>query len=75
MTTISFRISDQLNKTLDNIAIKEERSKSSLIKKAIKTYLEDLYDYRLAEDGYKEYLTDGEVNYNMDEIKQKLGVE
>ena len=74
MTTISLRIPDELNEVLEKLAVKEERSKSSLIKKAIKTYLEDLYDYNLAEEGYKRYLANGKKGSSLEEVAKELNI-
>ncbi len=72
MTTISLRIPDDLHNLLERVAKEEERSKSSLVKKAIKTYLEDLYDYNLVEKGYKDYLSSGKKGYSLEEIKKDI---
>lgn len=72
MTTISLRISEEINQILDNISKSEDRTKSSLIKIAIRNYLEDLEDYNLAEKRYSEYLNNGKFAYSIEEVKQDL---
>ena len=74
MTVISIRISDDLNKHLDQIAYEEERSKTFLIRKAIENYLEDFQDYHLAEEGYKRYLAGGKKGYTIEEVAKRLNI-
>ena len=74
MSTISFRISDDLNSLLDEESKYQERSKSFIIKKAVKNYLEDLHDYRIAEEGYKQYLVQGKKGYSLEQIKKDLEI-
>ena len=50
MTTISVRITDALAGELDDVATEAERSKSFIIQKAIKSYLEDYADLQIALD-------------------------
>ena len=68
MTTISLRISEEINQILDNISKSEDRTKSSLIKIAIRNYLEDLEDYNLEEKRYSEYLNNGKFAYSIEEV-------
>ena len=72
---LSFRVPDELAKLLEKVAVEEERSKAFIIKKALQTYLEDLIDYRIAEEGYKRYIKGGKNARTLDEVAKDLGVE
>ena len=74
MTTISVRISDQLNHSLEGLSIIHERTKTFLVIKAIEAYLEDLEDYNLAEEGYKRYLASGKKTHSLKEVAKRLKI-
>jgi predicted transcriptional regulator len=50
MTTLTFRVPDELNQVLEEICKEEDRSKSWFMKKALQEKLEDWQDLR---DGLK----------------------
>ena len=47
-TSISIRISDDLSRSLENLAKTIERPKTYIIRKAIEEYLEEYADYLIA---------------------------
>jgi len=49
-TTISVRLSEEIAEQLEGIARSIERTKTYLIRKAIKQYLEEYADYQIALD-------------------------
>jgi predicted DNA-binding protein len=74
MNTISIKIPNGINDILNNVAKNEDRSKSSVIRKAIKQYLEDYEDLQIAKKAYREYKEDGEKHYSLKEMKKKYGL-
>jgi predicted DNA-binding protein len=44
MSLIAIRLTDQLNKRIEEVSKKTERSKSFIIRKGIESYLEELED-------------------------------
>lgn len=75
MSTITARISDELDKALTEVAKLTERSKSFLISKAIQNYVlelqEDIEDYKDA----IEILAQNNPTYTLEEIEKKYGLE
>lgn len=55
MTTLTFRVPDELAEELENICKEEERSKSWFMKKALIEKIEELRDVRIALKGRAEY--------------------
>lgn len=55
MTTVTFRIPDELNELLEEICREEDRSKSWFMKKALQEKLEDWRDLSVAKKGRKNY--------------------
>lgn len=75
MGTFSMRIPDDLEELLEKIAKLEERSKASIVKRGLRTYLEDLRDYYIAEEGYKKYLANGKKGTSLDDFAKELNIE
>jgi predicted transcriptional regulator len=75
MSTITARISDELDKALTEVAKSTERSKSFIISKAIQNYVlelqEDIEDYKDA----MEILAQNNPTYTLEEIEKKYGLE
>jgi predicted transcriptional regulator len=75
MSTITARISNELDKALTEIAKSTERSKSFIISKAIQNYVlelqEDVEDYKDAIG----ILAQNNSTYTLEEIEKKYGLE
>jgi RHH-type rel operon transcriptional repressor/antitoxin RelB len=66
---LSIRLPQKLEEKLEMIAIKEERPKSYIIRKALERYLEDLEDYSEALD----ILNSSSKIYTNEEATKRLG--
>ncbi len=75
MSTITARISGELDKALTEVAKSKERSKSFIISKAIQNYVlelqEDIEDYKDA----TEILAQNNPTYTLEEIEKKYALE
>jgi len=71
MTTISIRLPDELAKKLENLASTTERSKTYLVREAVKAYLEEYSDYRIALDRLLD--KDDEIIKSSD-LRKRLGL-
>lgn len=74
MGAFSMRLPDNLKALLEEIATLEERSKSSIVKRGLRIYLEDLKDYHIAEKGYKRYTESGKKGISLEELAEKAGI-
>jgi predicted DNA-binding protein len=75
MGTFSMRLPDDLEALLEEIATLEERSKSSIVKRGLRIYLEDLRDYYIAEKGYKRYVASGKKGISLEELAEKADID
>ena len=66
---LSIRLPQKLEEKLEAIALKEERPKSYIIRKALERYLEDLEDYSEALD----ILNSSSKIYTNEEATKRLG--
>lgn len=75
MTTISAQVSDELYKSLNDVAKQLQRSSSYIIREAITSYIEemkeDIEDYNDA----VEILARNEPTTSLEEVMKKLGFE
>ena len=75
MTTISAQVSDELYKSLNDVAKQLHRSSSYIIREAITSYIEemkeDIEDYNDA----VEILARNEPTISLEEIERKYGLE
>jgi predicted transcriptional regulator len=75
MSTITARISNELDEALTKVAKSTERSKSFIISKAIQNYVlglqEDIEDCKDA----TEILAQNNSTYTLEEIERKYGLE
>lgn len=75
MTTISAQVSDELYKSLNDVAKQLQRSSSYIIREAITSYIEemkeDIDDYNDA----VEILARNEPTISLEEIERKYGLE
>lgn len=75
MDTISIKIPHSMNQILENIAEKEDRSKSSLVRKMINDIIEDYYDVLDADEALKEFENDGMQTISAADVFAKCGIE
>lgn len=75
MDTISIKIPHSMNQILESIAQKEDRSKSSLVRKMINDIIEDYYDALDADEALKEFEKDGRRTVSAEEVFAKCGIE
>jgi predicted DNA-binding protein len=75
MTTISAQVSEELYKSLNDVAKQLQRSSSYIIREAITSYIEemkeDIEDYNDA----VEILAKNEPTISLEEIEKKYGLE
>jgi len=67
--TISLKIKHRVNEVLAGIAEKQDRSKSSLIRKIIAEYIEDQEDIISADQAMKDY-NKNRKSYSLADIKK-----
>jgi predicted DNA-binding protein len=72
--TISIKLPHSINQILENIAQKEDRSKSSLIRKMISDVIEDYYDAIDGAEALKQFEKDGRETFTLSQIKEKYGI-
>jgi predicted DNA-binding protein len=75
MSTISFKIKDELEPILDRFCKKMERTKTYFINKALESYFEDLYFYEKGIEALEEHEKAGSKTYSIEELAQELGIE
>jgi len=71
MTTLSLRISDDLNERLEHLAHEIDRKKSYLIRQAVEEFLEEREEYLVA----LARLSRNEKEYTLEEVEKKLGLD
>ena len=74
MTTLTFRVPDELAEELENICKEEERSKSWFMKKALIEKIEELRDVRIALKARAEYERNPDSLLSHDEVLSELGI-
>ena len=72
--TISLKIPHYLVERLDNIAEKEDRTRSSLIRRAISGYIEDYEDIRDAVKARTEYEKNPNSAKSLDDIMSSMNI-
>lgn len=70
-TAVSIRLPEELVKELEKVAKTTERSKTFLVREAIKTYLEEYSEYRIALDRLLD--KDDEI-IEGEELRKRLGL-
>jgi RHH-type rel operon transcriptional repressor/antitoxin RelB len=75
MSTISFKIKDELEPILERFCTKMERTKTYFINKALESYLEDLYFYEKGIEALEEHEKSGSKTYSIEEVAEELGIE
>lgn len=75
LDTVSIKLPSELNKLLDKISKRQDRSKSSLIRIAIQEYLEDLEDARIGLEALAELEKGEDTLISLEDIKRKYADE
>ena len=70
MTTVTIQLEDKIYAQLAEIAEYEDRSKSSVIRRALLKYLEDQNDQKALEESYRDHMLSGKKTYTLEEIKK-----
>ncbi|MBO7613213.1 MAG: TraY domain-containing protein [Treponema sp.] len=65
---LALRLKPELEKRLTNLAAKTGRTKTFYATKAIEQQLDEMEDYYLAEESYKEWVAEGKKTYSFDEV-------
>jgi predicted transcriptional regulator len=74
MSTITVRIPDELDPIIDEFCKEEDRSKSWLVKKALKEKLQEWRDVRIALEARGEYEKNPNILLSHDEVWGELGL-
>jgi len=78
ISTISMKIPFGLNKVLMDVAKKEDRSKSAVVRIALQNYfeyLENQEDLKIAKKVYKEYVENGKQSISLEEFSKKYDLD
>jgi RHH-type rel operon transcriptional repressor/antitoxin RelB len=73
MTTLTFRVPDELDQFLEEICKEEDRSKSWFMRKALEEKLEEWRDLRIALKAKDEYENNPDILLSHDEVWKELG--
>lgn len=73
MTTVTFRIPDELNEILEELCKEQDRSKSWFMRKALQEKLEDWRDLRVGLKALKKHKKNPEL-ISHDDLLKKLGL-
>ena len=74
MTTLTFRVPDELNQVLEELCKTEDRSKSWFKKKILQEKLEDWQEAKIALKGRSEYEENPNIAISHDELLRKIGL-
>jgi predicted transcriptional regulator len=74
MTTVTFRIPDELNEILEELCRQEDRSKSWFMRKALEEKLEDWRDLMVAKKGRKTYESKPDLAISHNQLLKELGI-
>ena len=75
MVNISAYIPYELAQKLEKVAKIEERTKSYYVKKSLESYLEDLEDYLVAEEGYARYIENGKKGTSIEDLAKECEID
>lgn len=75
MATITVRIPEELDKILNEVAEFQDRTKSWVVKKALKTYLEDLKDRQDGLKALEEFEKSDGKTYTIEEVAARNGID
>ena len=70
---LALRLDDELEKRLADLATRQGRNKSALVREALIRYMEDQEDIEMAEVALKNQ--SGKPTYSLAEVRRELGLE
>ncbi|MBU6338667.1 MAG: ribbon-helix-helix protein, CopG family [Rickettsiales bacterium] len=73
MTTVTFRLPDELNEELEQLCEEQDRTKSWFIKRALIDKLEEWRDVKAALKAKNEYEKNPNILLSHDEVWESLG--
>lgn len=74
MTTLTFRVPDELNQILEDLCAEEDRSKSWFMKCALQEKLENWQDAKIAKKGRYDYEKEPHLALSHKELMKELGL-
>lgn len=72
---MNLEIDDETASVLNQMAAEQHVAPAQLVKAALRQYLEDCQDAKLAEAAYQRYLDGGKVSHNLDDVVKELGLD
>ena len=70
---LALRLDDELEKRVADLATRQGRNKSALVREALIRYMEDQEDIEMAEAVLKNQ--SGKPTYSLEEVRRELGLE
>ena len=70
---LALRLDDELEKRVTDLAYRQGRNKSALVREALIRYMEDQEDIEMAEAVLKNQ--SGKPTYSLEEVRRELGLE
>ena len=70
---LALRLDDELEKRIADLATRQGRNKSALVREALIRYMEDQEDIEMAEAVLKNQ--SGKQTYSLEEVRRDLGLE
>ena len=70
---LALRLDDELEKRIADLATRQGRNKSALVREALIRYMEDQEDIEMAEAALKNQ--SGKPTYSLEEVRRELGLE
>ena len=70
---LALRLDDELEKRIADLATRQGRNKSALVREALIRYMEDQEDIEMAEAVLKNQ--SGKPTYSLEEVRRELGLE
>ena len=70
---LALRLDDELEKRVTDLAYRQGRNKSALVREALIRYMEDQEDIEMAEAVLKNQ--SGKQTYSLEEVRRELGLE
>ncbi len=72
---MNLEIDDEIASVLNQMAAEQHVTPAQLVKAALRQYLEDCQDVKLADAAYQYYLDSGKVSHNLDDVVKELGLD
>jgi len=72
---MNLEIDDETASVLNQIAAEQHIPPAELVKAALRQYLEDCQDAKLAEAAWQRYINGGKVSHNLDDVVKELGLD